>query len=88
MSGGPLVKRNKGRLVPSREEVIRDAIVWFSREYGLQLAAKVFEGIDTAELWKKLRADKAKRAKQSGGSGGLVLLALAVLALSTKGRRQ
>ena len=87
--GGALVKHEKGSIIPSRNEIIKDLVKYFFTEYGLDVAEKLFEPISLDKLkamWLEKRAQKQLAAKSGGG--GAMLLVLAALAFSGRKRKR
>lgn len=90
--GGALVKHEKGSIIPSRQEIVKDLIKYFFTEYGLDLAESLFEPISTEKLLELAKRDPALlkrfgiKPPQTGG-GGLVIL-FALLAFGGKRRRK
>jgi hypothetical protein len=94
-NGGALVRRSKSGLIPSKEEIVKDAIKWFASKYGIAIAESMLASVDHVALWKRIAAEKraenrSRRALTSGagsGSGSLMLIAFALFAFSRKSRR-
>lgn len=90
--GGALVKHEKGSIIPSRQEIIKDLVKYFFTEYGWDIAEKLFDPIPTDKLIdlakKTLPGAEAAAAAARKGSGGGAIVLLALLAFAGGKKRR